>query len=169
MVVPNWQGGSFFIPRVCFYVIHFFFQDCLCACDTHLALEIQIDVMAFPTFSSNLCEQMVLLGTKDKNIRHPSALSHDPTMEGPHCVLWRPVAPNFTDSIEQTLWSTHTQCVFDWWITLCILSICTFKNFYLFCIYIHQRTCTFKSVSILQLANQVRRGSPLMGTKRNKS
>lgn len=107
MVVPDWQEGFLFIPRICFYVTNYF-QEALGAENKHLAPELGMKVMLSATFPSYLCEQMALLGTQDKPSRPPSALARMSPWRD-HSVLRGPVAPKFTDSIGQTLLSTHAQ------------------------------------------------------------
>ena len=100
--------------------------------------------------------QVAFLGTQDKTSRLPSAWSYDDTMERSYggdrlLKLHWPCSPT-----GQTFFWALIPNIRIWLMNnLCIpLSIHTFKILS-FCVYIHQRISTFKSVSIFQPANQV--------------
>lgn len=115
-------------------------------------------------FSSYLGEQMALLGSQDKIPRPPSAFSLM-TPWRDHSVYWE----TSCSAVHGFYWAntfrhSHPICL-RLMNHLCILSIHTLKNSP-FCIYIHQRVCTFESVSIFQLADHVWRQVSSHGNKK---
>lgn len=165
MVVPNGQGGSFFIPSVCFFVTHYF--------RTAWVHEILTWPRKFREMLWLLLNFPLICVSRwfswAPKTKHQASLCIKPWSH--HVGTTLCIVKTICSKHHQFYWAntlkhSHPICVSDWWIT-CILSICTFKKFFLFCIYIQQRTCAFKSVCILQLAKQVWRRYPLIETKRN--
>lgn len=70
MAVPDCREGPCFIPRVHIWVSDYF-QDCLWAWDTHLVLEIRIEVMPSATWTSYLCDRWLSWAPKTKHLRCP--------------------------------------------------------------------------------------------------
>lgn len=120
---------------------------------------------ASATFSSYLCEQMALLGSRDKTSRPPSALSlmtpwRDHSVHcGDQLLRSSPILldKHFSALTPNMSWTDES--------FMCPVNP-HLKKFYLFCIYIHQRIRTFRSVSVFQLADHVWRRVSSHGNKK---